>query len=120
MKYVANGFVFVIIYILFMIPTYALPYLGSNSAVFNTAGQASGAGFHPLLMIHLVSLLILVAITWLRGSFISKNWIVIFPLIALLFDLTPFLSWVPLVPTAMHICSIIIGVANAPVTVKTA
>lgn len=67
MKYLANGAVFATLYIIFMIPTYLLPYFGSNSSL-STMVIASTDG--PILQTihHLGALAILIVITWLRGS----------------------------------------------------
>jgi hypothetical protein len=112
MKYLANTFVFVTIYILFMLPTYYLPYLGSNSTAVNALGAAAGAGLNPAFYLHLGALLVLVVITWLRGTFIKKKWLVIFPILASVFDLAPGFSMIPLIPTAMHLLAIILGVVG--------
>lgn len=62
MKYVANGPTFVIVYVIAMIPTYLLPYVGSNSFAMNSAGSALGVGISPQFFMHLIALLILCAI----------------------------------------------------------
>mgnify|MGYP001379576383 CR=1 FL=1 len=115
MKYLANTFVFVTIYILFMLPTYYLPYLGSNSSAVNVLGAAAGEGLNPAFYFHLGALLVLLIITWIRGTYIRKKWLVIFPILASVFDLVPGLSMIPLVPTAMHLLAIILGVVGVSV-----
>ena len=120
MKILGNVFVFVITYLLFMLPTYLLPYFGSNSAALNTLGVAADAGMNPLFWLHLGSLGVLVLITWFRGVLIDKKWLVIFPILAAFFDLMPGLNWIPLVPTVMHLCAIIIGAIGARATVPAA
>ncbi len=102
--------IFVILYIVFMIPTYLLPYMGSNSSLLNASGVANGVGMNPLFWLHLLALVVLIALTWFRGGIIGKAWLVIFPFLALVFDLTPGLSSIPLVPTVMHLLAIILGV----------
>lgn len=126
MKKLANPMVFAVVYILFMLLTYILPYFGSNSAaagVFGQLGAAAGgqdasAGISPQFWLHLFSLMILIAVTWVRGSFIKKNWLVIFPAIATIFDLMPALNIIPLVPTVMHLFAIILGVKGSAVAVE--
>ena len=113
MEKLGNAVVFVIVYILFMVPTYFLPWLGSNSALLNTAGVASGVGIHPLFWLHLGALAVLVVVTWFRASLVNKQWIVVFPILATVFDLVPGLNMIPLVPTVMHLLAIILGVAGA-------
>lgn len=115
---IVNGPTYVVLYIFFMIPTYVLPYIGSNSLVGNAvlavADQAAGGGngFNTGFLAHLICLSILCFIAWLRGGFVGKQWIVIFPILASLFDLTPGFSLIPLVPTAFHIAVIIVGVSS--------
>jgi len=109
-KIFGNTAVFAILYTLFIIPTYLLPYVGSNSSILNAGGIASGAGLNPAFWLHIISLVILVIVAWFRGANIGKTWLVIFPFLALVFDLTPGLSAIPLVPTVMHLLAIILGV----------
>jgi len=114
MKYVANGVVFVIIYIVFMVPTYILPYLGSNSLVAVSTAAAE-KGVNLVTWLHLGSLVILMVITWLRSSYIDKKWLIIFPILATAFDFIPVLNYIPFVPTIMHLLAIILGVAGVKV-----
>lgn len=94
-----------------MVPTYYLPYLGSNS-VLAGAIAASEGGSNPAFWAHLICLIVLVLITIIRGKAVRKNWLVIFPIIAAVFDLMPILSWIPLIPTVMHLFAIILGVVS--------
>ena len=105
-----NGFVFFAIYFIFMLPTYYLPYVGSNSALLNVATSAAGLGLSPQFWMHVACLFVLVVVTWLRGCVIGKQWITVFPVIAGLFDMTPGLSIIPFVPTTMHVIALIMGV----------
>jgi uncharacterized membrane protein (GlpM family) len=117
-KALANPIFFVIAYVVFMLATYFLPYGGSNSAVIQ--GTAAGmkapqAGhFQLLFWLHLGSVAVLCLLAWLRGSRVGKAWLVIFPVIAGIFDLIPGLSLIPLIPTVMHICALIMGARGAP------
>ena len=119
MKFLGNGVLFVLTYIVFMIPTYILPYFGSNSAALNTLGVAADAGINPMTWIHVGAMLVLVTITWFRGSLVDKRWLIIFPVLAMAFDFVPGLSIIPLVPTVMHLLAIIMGVAARPATAPT-
>lgn len=112
-----NAIVFFVIYLLFLIPTYYLPYAGSNSSVINALGAAVGAGLSPQFWAHVAALFVLVITTWLRGCAIGKQWIVVFPLIAAVFDMTPGLSIIPLIPTAMHVIALIMGARGATTAV---
>lgn len=107
-----NPALFAILYILLMIPTYWLPYMGSNSAVLNATGSAAGVGMNPAFWPHLGALALLIGVAWMRGKPIGKTWLVIFPILALVFDLTPGLNFIPLVPTVMHLMAIILGVSG--------
>ncbi|MAG96772.1 MAG: hypothetical protein QF797_11530 [Alphaproteobacteria bacterium] len=116
MRFIENTAAFVVLYIVLMIPTYLLPYLrfatGIGLAVEGEADAAAGASL-GLLAVQLVFLVILIAITWFRGNFMAKKWLVIFPILATVFDLVPGLSAVPLVPTVLHLLAIILGVVGS-------
>ncbi|MBI3561184.1 MAG: hypothetical protein HY080_05645 [Gammaproteobacteria bacterium] len=125
MKFLKNTPVFVILYILFMLPTYYLPYIGSNSVTdeFLKAAAESGVdtlSFLPQLSflgqafwLHLGALFVLVLIAWFRGAFVDRKWLHIFPILAATFDLIPRLSVFPVVPTMMHLLTIVLGVMVA-------
>ncbi|AUX69475.1 hypothetical protein CHX26_08215 [Porphyrobacter sp. HT-58-2] len=105
-----------------MFPTYVLPYFGSNSAVVNAGLAAAdamaggGNGLNILMFVHLACLGGLVLISWLRGAVVDKGWLVIFPILAAVFDMVPGLNWIPLIPTGMHLAAIIVGVSSKSVT----
>lgn len=103
---------FVVFYLLLMIPTYILPYFGSNSTMVNGAGILTGF-FNPFLILHVLLFVGLMMVTWFRGAAIDKKWLIIFPILAMLFDLLPFLNFIPLVPTIMHLFAIILGVIQS-------
>lgn len=109
MKIFRNTAVFVIVYLLGMLPTYILPYFGSNSLFINAVAAAVGYGLSPQTWAHLWSLAFLISITWARGPFAGRGYLVIFPVLAAAFDMIPFLSMIPFVPTVMHILAIVLG-----------
>lgn len=117
MKILASAPVFAILYILFMLPTYFLPYLGSNSAgmiaIQQSAMSASQGGTLFFTFVHLACLAVLVLITFVRAQFVGKMWLVVFPFLAAVFDFVPGLSIIPLVPTVMHLLAIVIGVSSS-------
>ena len=117
MKFLGNAVIFVMVYLLFMVPTYILPYMGSNSAVINAASLTviEEIGPNPALIIHFLCLLVLIVFTYFRGILINKNWLLIFPILATFFDLMPGFSLVPMVPTVMHLLAIILGVVGTQV-----
>jgi len=117
MKILGNAVVFVILYILFMLPTYFLPYLGSNSAMVGAVKAVADTGTNWVFWLHLSSLIVLIVVTWFRGTLVDKQWLIIFPILATVFDLIPLFSLIPLVPTVMHLLSIILGVAGGKAVV---
>lgn len=112
-KALGNAPVFVIAYILVMLPTYYLPYVGSNSSIVGAVGAAAGAGINPAFWMHIGAMLILCFLCWIRGAYVGKGWLVIFPILAIVFDFIPGLSAIPLIPTVMHLLAIIMGVVGA-------
>jgi len=108
-----NTLVFVVGYVLLMIPTYLLPWLGSSSAVLNAVGAVIGHGMTPQWWVHAWCLVMLILMAWLRGDFIGNKYLPVFPFLAAVFDLTPGLSMIPLIPTALHLAAIILGVKIA-------
>lgn len=119
-KALGNAPVFVIAYIIFMLPTYFLPYFGSNSAVLQgTAAAAGASGGFFFFMLHFGSMLALCFFCWVRGAYVNKGWLVIFPILAIVFDFVPGLSLIPLIPTWMHLAAIILGVVGAKAVMPT-
>ena len=116
-KIFGNTVVFVLLYIIIMIPTYILPYMGSNSSMA-IGGVSSGHLSVIPFLTHITALALLIVITWFRGSLVDKKWLLIFPILAAVFDFIPVLSSIPLVPTVMHLLAIILGVTGTkpPVT----
>lgn len=117
----ANPVTYAVGYLAFMLPTYVLPYFGSNSHLLRTTAQAIstdvGRGGSSALSVpfylHLLCLAALVALGAARGRQIGKPWLAVFPGLAFAFDMLPVLTLIPLVPTAMHLAAIIVGVAVA-------
>jgi hypothetical protein len=101
---------FVVCYLLFMIPTYILPYLGSNSSLVNGASVSLGKGMPPMWWAHLWVLGMLISIAGSRGDLIGKRYLASVATLAALFDLTPLLSMIPFVPTIVHILVISLGI----------
>lgn len=112
LKSIRNSIVFVIAYIVLMLPTYGLPYLGSNSAIAGVISAAAGWGPSFAWWAHMWCLTMLVLLCWMRGQFIGKNYLPVFPFLAAIFDMVPGLNLIPLIPTVLHIVAIIIGVKN--------
>ncbi len=113
-----NAFFYVAGYLALMVPTYVLPYFGSNSIIANGIGAAVGRGMTPFWWLHVWALVMLALMAFSRGRHISKTFIVVFPITATVFDMTPGLSLMPFVPTAMHLIALGLGaIGHAPKTV---
>lgn len=105
-----NPVAFVILYLVAIIPSYLLPYVGSNSSVINATGAALGIGFTVFFWMHVTTLYLAGIIAWFRGLSIGKSWLPIFPFLAAVFDLSPGFSWIPLLPTLFHVLALVLGV----------
>jgi len=114
MKLFNNAAVYVISYLVLMVPTYILPYFGSNSALIGAASAAAGVGSYPLFWLHAMFLFALCVIAWARGGCVKKNWLAVLPGLATFFDLMPGFSWIPLLPTGLHVAAIITGAVSKP------
>lgn len=97
---------FFICYVLALIPTYILPYFGSNSLI--VSGLLTSTPF----WLHLSALYVSIVIAWFRGRLIRRSWLPVFPAIAAAFDVAPGLNWIPLIPTALHVATLIMGVTQ--------
>ncbi len=107
-------------YLLLMIPTYVLPYFGSNSLLANGLGAALGHGPMPQWWLHAWALVMLVLLGHVRGQLVGKRYLIAFPLVAAVFDMVPGLSIIPMVPTVMHALAVILGAINPVLQVNTA
>lgn len=115
-----NTVFFIIGYLLLMIPTYVLPYFGSNSLLANGLGAALGHGPMPQWWLHAWALVMLVLLGHVRGQLVGKRYLIAFPLVAAVFDMVPGLSIIPMVPTVMHALAVILGAINPVLQVNTA
>jgi hypothetical protein len=106
-----NTPVFVLFYLVPMGLTYVLPYLGSNSSILN----ALTFGLNPFFWLHILACLSLVVICSVRGRIIGKDSLLMFPILALIFDFAPLLNLIPFVPTVFHVMAMAVG-AGAAVT----
>ncbi len=102
-----NIFVFWVLYLFFMIPTYVIRFalFGSifeENGAEQVAEMATGANIFLA-----ICLFLLILIGLFRGLSIGKPWLVVFPIIAFVFDMV--LVFIPLVPTVMHILALILG-----------
>ncbi len=107
-----SGLVFALMYAALMVPTYILPYVGSNSAVLNGLSTGVGLGPTPAWWAHLWCLVLLVIVAWNRGGRAKKPYLSVLAIAAGLFDFVPVLSMIPLVPTVLHVLTIVFGVVG--------
>ena len=106
---------YVALYVAGMLPTYVLPYLGSNAALLRGSARAVGVRDTTtpgVFAVHLACLLALCALAAVRAAVVGRRWLVVLPLLALVFDLTPGLSLIPLVPTMLHLAAVILGLTG--------
>lgn len=105
-KALANTTVFIVTYVLLMIPAY-LTYVDSSSTI---SSGSLGMNMVTLpLLLHMGSMLMLCYICFIRGKLIGKSWLGCIPLIAIAFEFLPALSAIPLVPSVYHLLAIVIG-----------
>lgn len=109
---------FILFYLVLMIPTYLLPYGGSNSFLGQSAAAtqntAAAADVQQLFLFHVGALLVLCLLAAIRGRATHTQWIVILPMLAGIFDMVPGLSLIPLVPTFFHVLTLIFGARGTP------
>lgn len=98
---------FVILYLIPLAITYYLSLLGSNSVLYASLNSPHQTDFF-IAHISCYIFIILISI-WLAGD--KKT--CIFPIIAGVFDLTPVLNFIPLVPTILNIIGIVYGVLKS-------
>jgi hypothetical protein len=115
----SNALLYIFGYLTLMVPTYVLPYFGSNSTIVNGLGAAVGRGMTPFWWLHVWALVMLVLMAFARGKHLGKTYIVVFPVIAAAFDMVPGLSLVPFVPTVMHLVALALGaMGHVPTNVE--
>ncbi len=104
---------FVAMYALLAFPTYILPIYGSNSLI---SYMMFGTSFH--FWLHLCILLLLIFLAKVRGKIIGKNYLVVFAQLALVFDLVPFLNFIPFAATSMHFLVIVNAMGKSETSVR--
>lgn len=96
---------YVVTYILLLLPTYLLPYVGSNSAIL------VASGWTVPFIVHAACLALIIWLAYERGRHIGLGWLVGLPVLAAVFDLLPGLNWIPFAPSVLHLAAIVCGVA---------
>jgi hypothetical protein len=56
----------------------------------------------------------LIALAFVRGARIQRQWLIAFPIIAGLFDLVAGLNFIPFVPTILHAAALYVGASRRP------
>lgn len=100
-------------YLLTMIPTYILPYFGSNSLVFNSIGKLASGGMPMQFWWHLTCYAVLMFLAYSRGIQMARGWLVSLPIVAMVFEFVPGLSYIPLVPTGLNLAALFIGTTRS-------
>lgn len=103
-----NRTLFVITYIILLLPTYFSSYAGV------VENGLAAMPFSSLL--YVLSMMAIVAICFARGALIGKHWLVLIPVVAFIFNLTPALTAIPFVPFVYHVLAITLGAALPLVT----
>jgi hypothetical protein len=104
---------FLLFYLLGMLPTYVLPYFGSNSYVSQAAIAAiseSSIGLAGTIL-HVGALSVCVFAAWARAKVNGKGILLALPIVAAVFDLAPFINIIPMVPTVLHVVALVVGLA---------
>jgi hypothetical protein len=101
------------------IPTYILPYYGSNSSLLNAAALALVGNLLITFWLHLFVYGFATLLMWFSHRGISKLW-VIAPVFAAILDLTPGLSSLPFLPTLLMVISLVGAYLNTIATLPIA
>lgn len=99
---------FLIIYVIFMIPTYFWRYAFIGAA-FKDDANIDGLG-NTMDILMILSYAIMTYVTYSRGKAIGKGYLAAFPIVGAVFDFI--LIFIPLVPTVMNIITIVLGMPN--------
>lgn len=87
------------------IPAYVLPYYGSNSSIANAAYYLMRQDLLVTFWVHLFCYGVAILLMWQAQEGVKKVWVAA-PLLAAVFDLTPGLSSLPLIPTLLMAVSL--------------
>ncbi|HBA08293.1 MAG TPA: hypothetical protein DCW48_00990 [Methylotenera mobilis] len=117
-KTLDNAAIFVTTYIVFMLPTYVLPYLRTSPASLHGLDDAGANVFSFTFFIHLASMILLCWVCLVRGAMVGKNWLFLLPVVAFAFEFISKLSVIPFIPTMYHILAIIVGATSANISVS--
>jgi hypothetical protein len=104
---------FFIAYLITLIPTYILPYFGSNSMLVNGIGAEIAGGKPVQFWYHISAYAGLIFLAYVRGVRIVRAWLIAFPIFAMFFDLVPVINNIPWVPSILNIAALYIGASRS-------
>ncbi|MEY4501026.1 MAG: hypothetical protein RIS52_916 [Pseudomonadota bacterium] len=104
---------FFIAYLITLIPTYILPYFGSNSMLINGIGAEIAGGRPVQFWYHISAYAGLIFLAYIRGVRIARVWLFAFPIFAMFFDLVPVINNIPWVPSILNIAALYIGASRS-------
>ena len=105
-----NGVIYSLTYLFFTFLTYLWRFSIFSTTMSKDNPDLINNMVGTVTLIFLINSIILILVAYCRGKAIDKKYIVIFPVIAGLFDVV--LAFIPLVPTIMNITALITGVSG--------
>lgn len=108
-KTFADTRLFVMTYLILVLPIY---FLADSDIVGQSLSSLS-----LLSVLYVLSMVGILGICLIRGAIIGKNWLVLIPTVAFVFDLTPALTAISIVPYLYHSLAIFLGAFFLPVAV---
>lgn len=105
-----NGVIYSLTYLFFTFLTYLWRFSIFSTTMSKDNPDLINNMVGTVTLILLINYIILILVAYCRGKAIDKKYIVIFPVIAGLFDVV--LAFIPLVPTIMNITALITGVSG--------
>ena len=112
MRVLAHRAVFAVFYIGGMILTYVAAFISAFGGVVVTAANgnaAPGASQTGTIGVVLFPWLLLIALAFIRGTWVARPWIAVLPVIGANFTLTPGLNTIHGVPSLAALAGLICG-----------
>lgn len=101
---------FLIIYLVFMIPTYFWRFAVIGSAIDESNTTSADDLENAMYLLMFLSYAVMARVTYSRGKAIGKTYIASFPIVGFVFDMI--LPFIPFVPTVMNIITIVLAMPN--------
>lgn len=102
-KAFTNTSLFAITYLIAVVPNLAFSDIVEGGLALTTFSIAS--------TLYFLSMVVILALCLIRGNMIGKHWLVFIPTVAFVFDVTPSLTAIHMVPYVYHALAIILGIA---------